>query len=111
MFTTEVFGYILAILVGVSFGIVGSGGSILTVPILVYVMGIELIIATAYSLFVVGTTSRVGCIQKALKREVDFKTVVIFGAPSIIAEYITRAYLLPAIPEQFFTIGEFVFTK
>lgn len=111
MITTEVFGYILAILVGVSLGIVGSGGSILTVPILVYVMGIEPIIATAYSLFVVGTTSLVGGIQKALKRKVDFKTVFIFGAPSIIAVYMTRAYLLPVIPEQLFSIGEFVFTK
>src|SRR5690606_35949052 len=111
MITTEEFGYILAILVGVSLGIVGSGGSILTVPILVYVMGIEPIIATAYSLFVVGTTSLVVGIQIGLKSIVDFTTVFIFGTTSLIAVNMTRAYLLQAIPEKLFSIGDFLFTK
>ena len=49
----EVIGFILAILVGISLGLIGSGGSILTVPVLVYVMSVEPVLATAYSLFVV----------------------------------------------------------
>lgn len=108
---TDLIGYLLAVLVGVSLGLIGSGGSILTVPILVYVMGVNPILATAYSLFVVGTTSLVGGVQNALQKKVDFKTVFIFGIPSIIAVYLTRAYLMPLIPDVLFSIGNFQFTK
>lgn len=108
---TDLIGYLLAVLVGVSLGLIGSGGSILTVPILVYVMGVNPILATAYSLFVVGTTSLVGGVQNAIQKKVDFKTVLIFGIPSIVAVYLTRAYLMPLIPDVIFSIGSFEFTK
>lgn len=108
---TYLIGYLLAVLVGVSLGLIGSGGSILTVPILVYVMGVNPILATAYSLFVVGTTSLVGGIQNAIQKKVDFKTVFIFGIPSIVAVYLTRAYLMPLIPDVLFSLGYFQFTK
>lgn len=108
---TDLIGYLLAVLVGVSLGLIGSGGSILTVPILVYVMGVNPILATAYSLFVVGTTSLVGGVQNALQKKVDFKTVFIFGIPSIVAVYLTRAYLMPLIPDVLFSVGDFQFTK
>lgn len=108
---TDLIGYLLAVLVGVSLGLIGSGGSILTVPILVYVMGVNPILATAYSLFVVGTTSLVGGVQNALQKKVDFKTVFIFGIPSIVAVYLTRAYLMPLIPDVIFSIGNFEVTK
>nr|WP_156800286.1 MULTISPECIES: sulfite exporter TauE/SafE family protein [Flavobacteriales] len=111
MMATDLIGYLLAVLVGVSLGLIGSGGSILTVPILVYVMGVNPILATAYSLFVVGTTSLVGGVQNALQKKVDFKTVFIFGIPSIVAVYLTRAYLMPLIPDVLFSIGNFQFTK
>lgn len=107
----ELTGYILAVLVGVSLGLIGSGGSILTVPILVYVMAVEPVLATAYSLFVVGATSLVGGIQNALQKKVDFKTVLIFGIPSIVSVYLTRAFLVPIIPDVLFTMGSFTFTK
>ena len=106
-----VLGFVLAILVGVSLGLIGSGGSILTVPILVYVMGVDPVLATAYSLFIVGATALVGGIQNARDGRVDFKTALIFGIPSIIAVYITRAYLLPVIPESVFTLFDFEVTK
>lgn len=104
-------GYILALLVGLSLGLIGSGGSILTVPILVYVMGVEPVLATAYSLFIVGTTALVGGVQSAMQKRVDFKTVLIFGIPSIAAVYLTRAYLVPFIPDTLFSIGSFAVTK
>lgn len=107
----EVTGYGLAVLVGVSLGLIGSGGSILTVPILVYVLMVEPVLATAYSLFVVGVTSLVGGIQNALKNRVDFQTALVFGLPSIAAVYLTRAYLLPFIPEVLFSIGGLQMTK
>jgi uncharacterized membrane protein YfcA len=107
----EILGYILAVLVGVSLGLIGSGGSILTVPILVYIMGVNPVLATAYSLFIVGSTALVGGVQSALQKRADFKTVFIFGIPSIAAVYITRMWLVPLIPAELFSIGSLVITK
>ena len=107
----EILGYSLAALVGISLGLIGSGGSILTVPILVYVMGVNPVLATAYSLFIVGSTALVGGIQNALQKKVDFKTVFIFGIPSIAAVYATRMWLVPHIPKELFSIGSLVITK
>lgn len=104
-------GYVLASLVGISLGLIGSGGSILTVPILVYIMGVEPVLATAYSLFIVGSTALVGGIQNAFQKKVDFKTAIIFGIPSIAAVYATRMWLVPLIPQQIMSIGAFELTK
>ena len=109
--TADFLGFALAILVGISLGLIGSGGSILTVPILVYIMAVEPVLATAYSLFIVGATSLVGGVQNALQKKVDFKTVLIFGVPSIVAVYLTRAYLLPLIPDILLSVGSFQLTK
>ncbi len=107
----EIIGLFLAVLVGISLGLIGSGGSILTVPILVYIMGIEPVLATAYSLFIVGSTALIGGIQSARQKMVDFKTVFIFGIPSIIAVYVTRMWLVPLIPNHIISVGSFVLTK
>jgi len=107
----EIIALVLAAVVGVSLGLIGSGGSILTVPILVYVMAIDPVLATAYSLFIVGATSLVGGVQSALHKKVDFKTVLIFGLPSIAAVYATRLWVVPLIPEQLFWIGPLLITK
>ncbi len=107
----EILGYILAAFVGISLGLIGSGGSILTVPILVYIMGVEPVLATAYSLFIVGSTALVGGIQYGIQKKVDYKTALIFGIPSIAAVYATRLWLVPLIPKEIFSISGFVFTK
>lgn len=107
----ELLGYALAVLVGISLGLIGSGGSILTVPILVYVMAVEPVLATAYSLFVVGATALVGGIRNATEGKVDFRTAVVFGIPSIATVYLTRAYLIPLIPDTLFSVGDFQLTK
>lgn len=106
-----IIGYTLAILVGVTMGLIGSGGSILTVPILVYIMHVDPVSATAYSLVIVGSTALVGGLQSAFQKNVDFPTVLLFGIPSIIAVYLTRAYLLPLIPDKIFTLAGFTVTK
>lgn len=106
-----IIGYALAVIVGTSLGLIGAGGSILSVPILVYVMGVEPVTAIVYSLFIVGTTSFVGGIRNALEKRVDFKTVIIFGLPSIVVIYLTRSYLLPLIPDTIFSIRTFAVTK
>lgn len=108
---THIIGYILAVFVGITLGLIGSGGSILSVPILVYVMGIEPILATAYSLFVVGTTALFGGIQKAKQKLVDFKKVILFGVPTILAVFLTRKFIVPNIPEVVFSTTSFTFHK
>ena len=107
----EILGYIASILIGVSLGMVGSGGSILTVPVLVYLMGVNPLLATTSSLFIVGCTSLVGGLRAYSKKLVDFKAVTEFGIPSIFSIFLTRHYLLPALPNQFFSIGKEVITK
>jgi uncharacterized membrane protein YfcA len=107
----EIVGYIASILIGVSLGMVGSGGSILTVPVLVYLMGVNPLLATTSSLFIVGITSLVGGIRAYSKRQVDFKAVTEFGIPSILSIFITRHYILPALPDTIFTIGHTIITK
>src|SRR5690606_38550942 len=78
-----------------------SGGSILTVPILVYVVGIDPLLATAYSLFIVGSTSAVGSIRNTIDKNVNFKIVLLFGIPSLLAVFFTRSQLLPLLPDAF----------
>ncbi len=107
----EIFGYAGALVIGLVLGLIGGGGSILTVPILVYALSLNPVVATAYSLFVVGSTSLVGAIQNMRKGMVDFKTAIIFAIPAFIAVYLTRAYLIPAIPESLFTVGTYTVSK
>lgn len=107
----EILGYFASALIGVSLGLIGGGGSILTVPVLVYLFGIDPILATAYSLFIVGSTSLVGSFTKFKDGMVNVKTAIIFGIPAIFAVYATRAYLVPVIPSTIFTISDFVVTK
>jgi uncharacterized membrane protein YfcA len=94
----ELFGYFGALCIGLILGLTGGGGSILTVPILVYVMLIDPMIATAYSLFIVGTTSAFGAIQNYQKGFVDLKNGFLFAIPSFIAVYLTRRFIVPQIP-------------
>lgn len=95
----ELLGYLGALFIGLILGLTGGGGSILTVPILVYVMLINPITAAAYSLFIVGTTSAFGAFQNSRKGLVDFKNGFLFAIPSFIAVYITRRYLVKLIPD------------
>jgi hypothetical protein len=107
----EILGFVLAVVMGFTLGLLGGGGSILTVPILVYVLAIDPVLATAYSLFVVGATSVVGAARKSAEKLVDWKTGLVFAVPSLIAVFLTRYLLVPAIPEHLFNIGDFEFTK
>ena len=107
----EILGYFASLVIGISLGLIGGGGSILTVPVLVYLFDVDPVMATAYSLFIVGSTSLVGVFPKYKNGEINFKTAIIFGIPSIIAVYATRAFIVPAIPAELFTIGSLVVTK
>ncbi|MAD31845.1 MAG: sulfite exporter TauE/SafE family protein [Schleiferiaceae bacterium] len=107
----EITGYIASIFIGISLGLIGGGGSILTVPVLVYLFGIGAEMSTAYSLFIVGSTALVGGVRNAFLGNVNYKTAVVFTIPAFIAVYATRAYLVPAIPNEIINLGKYVLTK
>ena len=93
-------GVALAVVVGAIMGLTGAGGSILTVPILVYVVGIDAVTATAYSLFVVGVTSVVGAANYWRRGLVHVRAALAFSIPSLLVVFLTRRWLVPAIPPQ-----------
>ena len=107
----EITGYAASVLIGLSLGLIGGGGSILTVPILVYFFMIDPIIATTYSLFVVGLTSSAGATSHYRKGNVNLKIALIFGIPSLIAVFIMRKWVMPAMPHHLLNIGSFELTK
>ena len=111
MEVVEFFGYFAALLIGVVLGLIGGGGSILTVPMFVYLFAVNPVTATAYSLFVVGLTALVGAFQNMRKGLVDFKTAIVFSIPAFIAVYLTRRFIMPAIPDNILAIGDFMLTK
>ncbi len=108
---TQILGYLGALIIGIVLGLIGGGGSVLTVPILVYLLSINPVVATAYSLFVVGVSSLLGALQNIRKGLVDFKTAVVFAIPAFIAVYLTRRFLIPAIPDYLFEVGNFTVTR
>ena len=107
----EILGYIGAVLMGLSLGLIGGGGSILTVPILDYLFSVDAVLATAYSLFIVGLTSLVGSFSHMRLGNIHWLTALVFGIPSITAVFLTRAYLVPALPDPLFSIGATAVSK
>jgi uncharacterized protein len=106
-----IFGLLSSTVIGISLGLIGGGGSILTVPVLVYLFKVDPVLATAYSLFIVGLSSLVGAFPKYKTGMIDLKTAVVFGIPSIIAVFLTRKVLVPAIPATLFEVGGISVTK
>src|SRR5690554_6008125 len=107
----DIAGYSASIVIGIALGLVGGGGSILTVPVLVYLFRTDAVLATAYSLFIVGTTSAAGSVSYFRQGLVNLRTAIIFGVPSIVAVFLTRAYVVPAIPETVFAVNGLAITK
>lgn len=104
-------GFLLALIIGLTLGLIGGGGSILTVPVLVYVMDVTPVQATAYSLFVVGLSALVGAFNFHQKQQVDFKMGLLFASPAFIGVYLSRKYLLPALPDTLYSAGDWLLTK
>jgi hypothetical protein len=107
----EALGWAMAVIIGVSLGLLGGGGSILTVPVLVYLLGVEPVLATGYSLFIVGASSLMGAFSYFRKQLVDWKTALIFGMPSVASVYLTRMFIVPVIPDELITLQNFEITK
>ncbi len=107
----EIAGYAASVLIGLSLGLIGGGGSILTVPILVYFFNTDPVLATTYSLFVVGITSFAGVFSYYYRGNVNLKAALAFGAPSTISIFIMRKWVMPVIPHHLMNIGSFELTK
>lgn len=103
--------YILAFFVGITLGLIGAGGSILTLPIMVYVAGLEPKKATTYSLFVVGVSALLGAINYFRKGLLHFKTVALFFVPSFVAVLVTKRLILPHIPDEIYEFEHFILNK
>jgi len=107
----QILGYFASLLIGISLGMIGGGGSILTVPVLVYLFSVNPLLSTSYSLFVVGSTSLVGAYNNYLKGLVRIKTALLFGLSSISTVFITRKFIIAHIPQDFGAIGNFKITE
>jgi uncharacterized membrane protein YfcA len=106
-----IFGFVCSILIGISLGLIGSGGSILMMPVLVYLFLVNPVTATTYSLFIVGFTAGIGTINYFRKGLVNLYIALIFGIPSVLSVFFTRAFLLPSIPSVVFTLGNYSVSK
>ncbi len=111
MITMQTYGYIASVFMGLSLGLIGGGGSILTVPILVYLFLVDPMIATSSSLFIVGSTALVGAVLAYRRTDIDVKTGVLFFLPSFVGVFLTKSFLVPMIPETVLTFQNFIFTK
>jgi len=107
----EVAGYIGALVMGLTLGLIGGGGSILTVPILVYLFGVDAVTATGYSLFIVGITALFGGGSHMRQGNVHWPSVLWFGVPSIVAVFATRQWIMPALPDVWMTLGSVIVSK
>lgn len=107
----ELLGFAASLLMGITLGLMGGGGSILTVPILVYLFSVSPVAATGYSLFVVGTTALIGSLFYVRSKEVDYRTAWAFALPSVIGVNLSRAFVIPYIPAVLLTGEFFTLTK
>ncbi|MER3329845.1 MAG: sulfite exporter TauE/SafE family protein [Candidatus Kapaibacterium sp.] len=107
----EILGYFMALVIGTSLGLIGGGGSILAVPVLAYLFSLNETYATSYSIFVVGASSLVGGLRQGKNNNVDWRTAIVFGLPAIVGVWIVRHYVVPALPEELFSIDGFEFTR
>lgn len=102
------FAYPAAIIMGIFLGLLGGGGSVLTFPILVYLVGMSSTEATTYSLFIVGFAALSGAVSYVYKGLVNWRSVLLFGLPSIVSIYFSRKIIFPALPADIPVFGNSV---
>ncbi len=102
-------GYIISLLIGLVLGTIGGGGSILTVPVLIYLFGLSPVLATSYSLFIVGVTSCIGAVRNLKHNHVNHRIAILFGGTSTLVVLVVRRYLLPWLATKSVIINKLVF--
>ena len=111
MLSSIVIGYLSALVIGLSLGLIGGGGSILAVPVLAYLFSMNEKAATAYSLFIVGVASMAGAYQQNRSKYVDWRTALVFGLPALLGVWSVRHFLVPILPDQIVDLRGFVLTR
>ena len=101
-------GFFGAIIMGITLGLIGGGGSILTVPILVYLLQVPPVLATGYSLFVVGLSAMFGSINYFKQGLVNVKAGIIFAVPAFVGVFLARRFLVPILPIELFRVGDLI---
>jgi uncharacterized protein len=104
-------GYAATVLMGMTLGVLGGGGSILTVPIFVYLLSVAPEQATLYSLFIVGATALVGAFLAWRRGVVNLQTAALFALPSVASVYVTRQFFVPSLPDPIITMGTMRISK
>jgi hypothetical protein len=107
----QILGYFGAFLVGLILGLIGSGGSILSMPILVYIFQVPVVLATGYSLFIVGITSLIGSIKNLKDNLINYDTTLFFSISAIISVYVTQKYILGNISDIIYSSDFMILTK
>jgi len=107
----EYIGYIASIIIGISLGLIGSGGSILTIPILVYLFQVNPEQATSYSLFIVGITAMFGSYSHYKMGNLKLKSALYFAVPSVISILIIREVIFPQIAATLFSVASYSISK
>ena len=107
----ELIGYFAALIIGIVIGLFGGGGSILAVPVFVYLFHLNPVLATSYSLFVVGLSAAVGTLINIKKKLIEYKTALVFTVPALGSVFITRRYLITNLPDTIFESGLLLITK
>lgn len=97
-----ILGVFLFFLIGMTLSLLGSGGEILTIPVLVYVFGINPYWATSYSLFIMGIANWAATIDNIKKKHIFYKIGLYFAIPGLIVTFLIRRFILPIIPDIVF---------
>ncbi len=108
---TLIIGSLLFFLIGVTLSLLGGGGSILTVPVLVYVFGVDPYLATSYSMFLVGTSNWLAAVDSMRKKLVLYRQGFYFAIPGLVVTFAVRRFLLPYLPQYLIQTSELSITK
>lgn len=91
----EILGYIALVLMGITLGLIGAGGSVLTIPIMIYLIKVPVITATFYSMVIVGSSSLIGMVR--YRNYILFRKTILFLAASVLGVFIARHFILSTL--------------
>lgn len=101
----HIIGFLITIVIGVILGLVGGGGSILTLPLVHYFFDVSMAQASMYSLFIVGMSASIGVFKRIKTKDFELKEAIIFVIPSTIVAFSMRLWVMPIIPDSIHFLG------
>lgn len=88
-------------MIGLFLGLLGGGGTVLAIPILIYLFGIDAKVAIAMSLFIVGISSLIASLMHIFKKSINIPSTLVFGLFGIPSSFLSARYLAPLLSESF----------